>query len=296
MSLNLVPAVQEEIKSTVYKYASQIEAAYLDGRVFFSVPVGVEYVQFGENKLLSFIFEFEHIRGLLPVYEAGEPAFRTMKSQCSGDLLWSYLELKKKDKRNIEYKMASMLSSGCSLPLKVISMTDNVVILSRRRAMDELSRSVELELDQVITVKVMLTTPWGAWCDHSGVSIYIPRREVYYGYVHPADVLFKGLSYEGKVTRLCEGDNRMAYASTRALAPDPWINFSSSNGSIRRAKIIRIIKSGRTCSCTVEFAPGIFGTAEGVPLTSYCMGQIVTVRITKYKHEGYLVGGLIIDS
>ena len=142
------------------------------------MPVGVEYAQFGENKLLSFIFEFEHIRGLLPVHEAGEPAFRTMKSQCSGDLLWSYLDLKKKDRRNIEYKMASMLSSGCSLSLKVISMTDNVVILSRRRAMDELSRSVELELDQVITVKVMLSTSWGAWCEHRGVNIYIPRREV----------------------------------------------------------------------------------------------------------------------
>lgn len=296
MPSNLVP-LQDELKSTVYKYASQIEAAYQDGRVLFAVPVGVEYAQFGENKILSFIFEFEHIRGLLPVHEVGEPVFPSIiKNKYSGDSLWSYLELTKKDKRYIEYKMASMLSCGCPLPLKAISLTDNVAILSRRRAMDELSRSVELELDQVITVKVMLTTPQGAWCDHRGVNIYIPRREMYYGYVHPADVLSTGLSYEAKVIRLSDEDNRIAYASTRALVSDPWTNFSCSTGSIRRAKIIRVLKSGRTSSCTVEFAPGIFGTAEGVPLTSYCLGQMVTVRITKFKPEGYLMGGLIIDN
>lgn len=294
MSLNLVP-IKDEPKSKVFNYASQVEAAYQDSRVFYAVPVGVEYAHYGENKILSFVFEFGHIRGLLPVHEAGEPIFPLrIKNKHSGDSLWSYLALSKKEKRYIEFRMASLLNSGCPLPLLVISLSDSVAILTRRRAMDQLSESVDLEVDQIITVRVLLTTPLGAWCACKGVNIYIPRHEVYYGYAHPSDVLSSGLSYDAKVIRLSEGDNNIIHASTRVLEPDPWLSFCCAKGSIRRAKIIRVLKSGRSNIFTVEFAPGIFGVAEGVPLTSYCLEQLVTVRITKFIREGYLLRGLII--
>lgn len=296
MAIGLAP-VQRESDSLVCEYTPNLVDAHQVGQIFKVAPVGVENAHYGDNKILSFVFDFENLRGLLPVHEVGEPIFPLkLRDKYSGDSLWSYLSLTRSEKRQIEYRMANLLNSGCPLPLTVISLTDNVAILSRRRAIDKLADTIDLEVGQDITVTVLLMSATGVWCDYRGINIYIPRNEVFYGYVFPSNVMTAGLSYRATVTKVTGEDNSVIRASTRALIPDPWLNFSCSTGSIRRAKIMHMAKSGRCNLYVAEFVPGIFGVVEGMPLTSYCLGQVVTVRITKFIRGGYLLRGIIIGS
>lgn len=146
----------------------------------------------------------------------GEPIFPLMlRDKHSGDSLWSYLDLTKREKRYIEYRMANLLNSACPLPLTVISLTDSVAILSRRRAMDKLADTIDLEVGQDITVTVLLMSATGVWCDYRGINIYIPRSEVFYGYVFPSNVLTAGLSYRAEVTKVIGEGNSIIHASTR---------------------------------------------------------------------------------
>lgn len=281
----------------VEDYSSQLRVAMDNGLVLQGIPVGVDAnARYGENVLLSFIFDFGTYVGLMPVHEVGVPVYPIYKGGgiFTDDSVWSFLALSKKEKRMVESRMSRIMQAGCPLSFKVISIDEGSservprVLLSRRQALEDIAKKTKLSVGQEITVNVILPTSFGAWCEYQGLNIYIPRHEVYYGDVSPAELLKPGYAYNVKIVEI--GD--MIRASTKALVPDPWERFECSPGSIRRAQIKDELKTGKN-RFRVIFAPGITGVAQGAPLSTYHLDQYVNVRIIKVNSQKRFILGRI---
>lgn len=285
-----VEAERAPVTAMIRDYGPQLEASYRAGQVLQGVPVGVENACYGGNILLSFIYDFGAIRGLLPVHETGAPVWPSYRG--AGDMgpadLWSFLAMSNKHRNIVERRMIRVMEANCPLPFTIIHLDGGKAILSRKRSFEKLAARIQLVAGQEIPVTVLLTSSHGAWCEHRGLNVLVPRDEVYYGDVSPREMLEPGRSYMARVIERGE----IIRASTRVLEPDPWESFSCRTGSVRRATIRGQLREGNN-RFRVSFAPGISGVAQGAPLLTYHNNQVVNVRIVKIIPERRFILGRI---
>lgn len=301
---NFMQAVIKSVKaprvpvSLIEDYGPQLEASFRSGQVLQGVPSGVDVrVDFGEYKLLSYVYDFGSIRGLMPVHEVGVPVFPSYLGggHFSSDDLESFLSKSNDSRRRLERIMVRILSANVPLSFMILSLDGGVAVLSRRCALEKLSEGIDLVVGQEVPVTVMLALSKGAFCDYEGLNVYIPRHEVYYGDTSPRELLREGETYLAKITYVGtpEERSRMIYASTRALHDDPWEKFNCGKGSIRRAVIKEPIQ-GRNLF-RVQYMPGVTGIAQGAPLSQYHIDQVVSVRIMYINPKRRFIKGRIED-
>jgi ribosomal protein S1 len=202
--------------------------------------------------------------------------------------LWSFLAMSNKERGIVERRMIRVLETDCPLPFTIIHLDKEKAILSRTKALEKLAVKVRLAAGQEVPVTVLLTSAHGAWCEHRGLNVLVPRDEVYYGDVSPREMLEPGRTYMARIFETGE----IIRASTRVLEPDPWESFSCRPGSVRRATLRGQLREGNN-RFRVSFAPGISGVAQGAPLSTYHNNQVVNVRIIKVIAERRFILGRI---
>lgn len=242
-----IPCIVEKDSKETLK--AVLRKAYKTQEVMHAPPVAVEHVK---NKgMLCYLFNVPDTRVYMPATEVGLPVF-------NGDL-WKYLSLNRQQRHYVKRSMINLLSSAHAFPFIVTHSARNMILLSRRLALPKLD---PLPLDSIIEVTVISASNEGAYCLHEGRTVFIPRKEVFYGNPDPRTALKQRGVYRAKITKT---QPDYYEASIRAIKPDPWEDVTDTwKGSVRRATVIR--KIDNRDAYLVLFAPGILGACNVSPL------------------------------
>jgi len=281
-----------QIVSLVKDFSSELEASFRAGQVLHGAPAGVEKASYSEEKtLLSFVYDFGTIQGLMPVHEVGAPVWPEYRGakEFGPDDVESFEALSNRERSYVERRMQNIMRTGILLPFTITALDGATAILSRRKAIEKIKEKVQLAEGQEVALTVMLTTSKGAWCDHRGLTVFIPRYEVFYGDVSPGEILEPGSTYMAKIK---EVKDDLIIGSTKEMESNPWETFICRPGSVRRAVIRNELREGNG-KYRVSFAPGITGIAQGAPLMSYHQDQEICVRVIKINKERQFIYGRI---
>jgi hypothetical protein len=273
-------------------HAPRLRLAYQAKRVLRAVPVGVSEVALsGALPLISFVFQFGAVRGVMPMHEVGVPVWPETCLSFAGkntkEMLDLYLALNKKDKGKVMRRMVSIMGATHPLPFLVTAIDDKIAVLSRVAALATLKQKVVP--GEEIAVIALGISSYGVVADYKGSIVHIPREEVFYGQAPPHELLKVGECYMAKVL---ENKHGLITASTKAVSPDPWDSFEVGVGSVCAAQIRGLVK-GTQNIYRVEYMPGITGLAQGSPLITYQNEQTVAVRIYKVDRERRYIKGFI---
>lgn len=288
-----VRASKAPVRTLVEDQLPVLRGAFVAKRILQAVPVAVEVVKYGEGddavELMSFVFQFGRVRGLMPVHEVGAPIwplYEGARQFGPGDVA-SFLALSRKKRDQIKRYMVNLMRANVPLPFEIVSVdNDYEAVVSRVRALKRLSEEIKLSEGQEIEVTVLAAPAHGAWCSHKGLLVFIPRDEVYYGDVAPREMLQPGETYLAKVIEV--GD--LVCGSTKALEADPWETMMIGEGSVRRAVILGRTSDG---AYRVSFHPGVTGKATAPPLLSFHNNQEVMVKVLRVNREKRFILGHI---
>lgn len=146
------------------------------------------------------------------------------------------------------------------------------------------------EVGPVRTCAVKHVIKHGAYIDIGGVSAFIPRHEISWGFVEDArDFLESGYAFDVK---LIDINNNGVTASIKLLLPDPWENadVKYTRGGIYTGKIVKELTKGML----VELEPGITAFAPHLPFGNPFPGSEVLFKVGRVNSEDRRMNGWVI--
>lgn len=165
---------------------------------------------------------------------------------------------------------------------------------------EEEKKEIEQELNEirikmreagpVRTCVVKYVTPYGAYIDIGGVTGYIPRNEISWGYVTDArDYLQQGDAFDAKLINISDSG---VTASIKLLLPDPWETAGTkySKGGIYTGKVVKELTRGML----IELEPGVTAFVPHLPFGNPYPGSEVLFRVgridlDKRRMKGWIV-------
>jgi len=151
---------------------------------------------------------------------------------------------------------------GNNLEAKIIKLTDNGIVISRRIHLEE-QREIQknrvlssLKEDIIISGKVVKIIDRGVFIDLGGVEGFIPIGELSWGRVKdPSDILKLDEEIRVRVLKIEEGSR--ITLGLKQTKQDPWtfVERKFKPGSMVRGKVVSIVDFG----IFVELEPGVDG-------------------------------------
>jgi len=151
---------------------------------------------------------------------------------------------------------------GNRLESKIIKLTDNGIVLSRRIHLEE-QREIQknsllssLREGSTISGKVVTIIDRGVFIDLGGVEGFIPIGELSWGRVkHPSDILKLDEQVNVQVLKFDQGSR--ITLGLKQTKQDPWtfVDKKYKPGSIARSKVVSIVDFG----IFIELEPGVEG-------------------------------------
>ena len=146
------------------------------------------------------------------------------------------------------------------------------------------------EVGPVRTCVVKHVIQFGAYIDIGGISAFIPRSEISWGFVEDArDFLSVGDAFDVKLIDITENG---ATASLKLLLPDPWetADVKYAKGGVYTGKIVKELTSGML----VELEPGITAFAPHLPFGNPFPGSEVLFKVGRVNAENRRMNGWVI--
>jgi ribosomal protein S1 len=151
-------------------------------------------------------------------------------------------------------------------------------------------RSKMREVGPTRTCAVRHVFKYGAYIDIGGVSAFIPRHEISWGFVEDArDILQSGDAFDVK---LIDINDRGVIASLKLLLPDPWenVDVKYTKGGVYTGKVVKEVTKGML----VELEPGITAFAPHLPFGNPFPGSEVLFKAGRINSEDRRMSGWVI--
>lgn len=146
------------------------------------------------------------------------------------------------------------------------------------------------EVGPVRTCVVKYVTPYGAYIDIGGVTGYIPRNEISWGYVTDArDYLQQGDALDVKLINISDSG---VTASIKLLLPDPWgtVGTKYSKGGIYTGKVVKELTRGML----IELEPGVTAFVPHLPFGNPYPGSEVLFKAGRIDTEKRRMSGWVV--
>jgi ribosomal protein S1 len=162
----------------------------------------------------------------------------------------------------------------------------------RKKIEQELSeiRVKMREVGPVRTCVVKYVTPYGAYVDIGGITGYIPRYEISWGYVEDArDYLQQGDAFDAKLINISDSG---VTASIKLLLPDPWETAGTkySKGGIYTGKVVKELTRGML----IELEPGVTAFVPHLPFGNPYPGSEVLFKAGRIDTEKRRMSGWVV--
>lgn len=146
------------------------------------------------------------------------------------------------------------------------------------------------EVGPVRTCVVKYVTPYGAYVDIGGVTGYIPRNEISWGYVTDArDYLQQGDAFDAKLINISDSG---VTASIKLLLPDPWETAGTkySKGGIYTGKVVKELTRGML----IELEPGVTAFVPHLPFGNPYPGSEVLFKVGRIDLDKRRMSGWVV--
>ncbi len=162
----------------------------------------------------------------------------------------------------------------------------------RKKIEQELSeiRVKMREVGPVRTCVVKYVTPYGAYVDIGGITGYIPRYEISWGYVEDArDYLQQGDAFDAKLINISDSG---VTASIKLLLPDPWETAGTkySKGGIYTGKVVKELTRGML----IELEPGVTAFVPHLPFGNPYPGSEVLFKVGRIDLDKRRMSGWVV--
>ncbi|KXG76728.1 S1 RNA-binding domain-containing protein [Thermotalea metallivorans] len=180
-----------------------IYAAYQNKQIAQEIVIGMEKHSLGQEILNCLVVGFSGgIKGLIPEQESG-------------------FEGKKQD---VARKMRKLIGQTVIFKVKVIDRENNLVILSRKEAINHLASITwkDIKAGDIRTAIVRAINPYSAIINVGGIETILPIGEISHGYVKDIrDHLKVGDVFDVKILEADKEKNKLK-VSLKALLEDSW--------------------------------------------------------------------------
>lgn len=178
-------------------------------------------------------------------------------------------------------------------PHKTEEITVKELSAEEKAEIEKTIRQLQAKMREIGPVRTCVAkhvTYNGAYVDIGGVSAFIPKYEMSWGFVEDArDILQVGDAFDVKLIDINENG---VTASIKLLLPNPWENAEVKyiKGGIYTGKIVKEIAKGML----IELEPGITAFAPRLPLGNPVLGSEVLFKVGRVIPQDRRMNGWVI--
>jgi len=281
-NLNLETTEQTNSEIWVDIYAAHQNNTIING--FIS---GIEEHDIGGKvgKALALVVMFDNIKGLIPQQECGILRYPTDENGNKKDVL------SKQERALVKAQLKSFV--GLTEPVTILDIhrDDDIVILSREKAIEQLAKITwqRLSANKIVTAKVRSVGKRRVVLDIGGITVSMPCEELSWGFINDASmIVVPGDEISVKILEF-DREKQHIKVSHRETTPNPWPECVKKykRGNFYMGKVSGVIEQ----AVFVNLEPGVDVYCKHLAFERVKPGDQVVVKITGIDLEAKRVWG-----
>ena len=285
LSLEAVETSQNEVWVDIY--AAQQNDTIISGHI-----TGVEEHNVGGEvgKTFALVVMLDTVKGIIPLPETGIPRYPIDEN---GE---KKVVLTREEKNLVKRQLMTLV--GMKEPLKVtaIHREENIVMLSRAQALEDLAKKTwtRLALDRIVPAKVRRAGRRTVTLDIGGINVTMNGEELTWGFLNDARMLVgPGQKINVKIMEL-DKENQKLKVSHRETLANPWPDCINryKKGNLYMGKVTGVIEKG----VFINLEPGVDVYCKHLAFERVQPGDNAVVRVTGIDVESKRVWGNLVGN